>query len=127
MLRASDRIVMWLTIATAGIAGLYGLYLLALGPLLVLVIPGDGTSFARSPNIAGAIPLTAAVAVVLGIRFGRDHYVVLGAAGLLAFGVLFVFSIGGILIPVALVMLGLASVRTAMGPRLGRAGRSLRS
>lgn len=102
-----------LAIGTAFVA--YGAYLLVLGPEMVVVLPNGPSTISRDPSAAGLIPLAAGLMVLSGILRGSGRMTWLGAMLALAFAVLFVFSMGGILLP--FVALQLVAVILRFPPR----------
>lgn len=112
------RLLTGIAILLATGVAIYGLYLIVIGPVLVIVVPDGGGRAIHDPNIAGAFPLAGAILVLLGIRSRRDLLALLGAAAILVFAVLFVFSIGGIVIPFALALLLVLAARTVISAKM---------
>lgn len=98
-------------LAVAAVIAAYGLYLLIVGPEVTFFTPdGPGTTF-RQPTFAGLLPVLAGLLVWLGIA--RQSAAITWIGGVLAglFSVLFLFSAGGILIPLAAALLAALIVR----------------
>lgn len=113
-----DRLLTWMAIVLASGIAIYGLNLIVLGPVLMIGVPDGGSTAINDPSVAGAFPLAGAVLVLLGIRSRRDVLALLGAAAILVFAVLFVFSIGGIVIPFAIALLLVLAVRTLTSAKM---------
>lgn len=106
-----------LPMAIAAIFVIYGAYLVLLGPMVTVVTPDAGSTSSRAPNIAGLFPLIAAVFVIGGIWLGRERFVWAGGGLALVFSVMFLFSIGGLFIPVAVLMIASLVIRHAFAHR----------
>lgn len=99
--------------ASAVVVAAYGAHLILIGQLLTMVSPdGQPALSVQAPNMAGLIPLAAGLLVVVGIARRRQRLAWIGALAALAFSILFLFGVGGILIPIAgLLVLSLALIR----------------
>lgn len=113
-----------LAVALAGLVAAYGVYLVALGPILTLVTPGGAASTVREPNPTGLAFVLGAGLVWYGIQRGKQRWAWIGAAAVLAFSVLFVFGPGGILIPPAVALVVVLIARRTLGQEGQAAGRS---
>ena len=100
-------------VASAVVVAAYGAHLILIGQLLTMVSPdGQPALSVQAPNMAGLIPLAAGLLVVVGIARRRQRLAWIGALAALAFSILFLFGVGGILIPIAgLLVLSLALIR----------------
>lgn len=112
-----------LAVATAG----YGIYLLIVGvtlittPAVPLNSPPAPTSTRTDPVIEGWIPTLAGGLMLVGLALRRTWLTWAGVLVVSLFAALFVFSIGGILVPVAVALLGLLGVMSWSGmPRIRR-------
>lgn len=106
--RTSDLPVL----AVAALLALYGLYLIALGPILTFVSPGGAATSYHDPNAAGLAPLLAGLLVWYGVTKGSDLVAWAGAVVAIAFSILFVFGVGGVAIPVAAALLAALVARS---------------
>ncbi|HEY4228450.1 MAG TPA: hypothetical protein VGM49_08925 [Candidatus Limnocylindrales bacterium] len=104
-------------IGFAAVFGAYGLYLLLIGPFQTIVTPDDGSVTFRDPNVAGLLPLAAGVLVVYGMWAGRERVSWGGAALAMLFSVAFLFSLGGVFIPVAALLLMSLALRRLLKSR----------
>ena len=99
----------WRDLLPIGIAGtfaLYGIYLLLIGPEQETVTPGVSTSvISHNPSIVGLVPLIAGALVVFGMWNSRERFVWGGAMLAVLFSFAFLFSFGGIFIPIAVLLL----------------------
>ena len=116
MRRIGYRICGAIAIAIAVVIALYGLYLIVFGLPMILVIPDGPTYTERTNDFRGVIPLAGALLLIAGVVTGNTRRALLGAIGHLAFSVLFLFSIGGILIPATAVLLLLVVIRNVLAP-----------
>jgi hypothetical protein len=106
MARAFPKALAALALGAAALIGSYGAYLVLFGPILSTVTPGGSAVTATHvPSPAGLIPAVAALLVWLGMLRGKERIAWLGGGLAVAFALLFVFGIGGILVPVAGVLL----------------------
>jgi hypothetical protein len=106
--------------AAALIAG-YGAYLVLIGPIFNIVVPDGGASSSRQPNIAGLLFVSTGLLVWLGVVRRSEMYAWMGAALAAAFSVLFVFSIGAVVIPItAFLLVALALRRMTAKQSRGR-------
>ena len=80
---------------------------------MTIVSPdGQPTVSVQTPNIAGLVPLGAGILVVVGIARHSQRLAWVGALAALGFSILFLFSVGGVLIPIAgLLVLSIALMR----------------
>jgi|SRR6185437_4935213 len=92
-------------LAAAAFVGLYGAYLVFLGPVLTFVAPDGPTSMFRQPNPVGFALIAAGLLVWVGVTGHQDRRAWLGAAITSAISVFFVFGVGGVLIPVSVALL----------------------
>jgi uncharacterized membrane protein len=106
-----------LPMAIALVFVIYGAYLVFVGPLVTIVTPDAGSSASREPNFAGLFPLIAGLLVIGGIRLGRERLVWAGGGLALVFTVMFLFSVGGLFIPVAVLLLASLVIRHAAAQR----------
>jgi len=96
----------------------YGVYLLVVGVTVVSMpevpvgTPPGPASTATVPVMTGVIPMIAAGLILVGWTLRRIWLAWLGAAITSLFAWLFVFSIGGILVPVVAVLIVLLGVVT---------------
>lgn len=97
---------------------IYGAYLLVLGPEWTVVLPDGPSTVTRDPSAVGVVPLVAGVVLAWGILRGSGRMTWLGTALALAFAVLFVFSMGGVLLPVVALLLVAAMLRFPPRDRL---------
>ena len=100
-------VIIALLVSTAAV--IYALYLLSVGYEVIGVYEGfpqvNPTVFTNHVRpLAAIIPLLASLSIITGLLFRRNFISWIGLALLSAFAFLFVFSIGGILIPFALVL-----------------------
>jgi hypothetical protein len=116
--RRNERItVMGVALLAAGIA-LYGLYLVVVGVEWTIVreVPLGDPPGARTsqylPAYQGLVPLIAGALVVLGVTVHQPLLAWAGAMVVAVFSVLFLFGVGGILIPFAAALLVLLAVMT---------------
>ena len=93
------------SLGIAAFVSAYGVYLVLLGPILTVVTPSDGSLSIHDPNPVGMLPLALGLATGYGIVRHDERWVWVGAIGVIAFSVLFVFGVGGGLIPVAIALL----------------------
>jgi hypothetical protein len=108
-------------IAISGIVSAYGLYLAAIGPELERVNPGDqSTAFVNSPNPAGIALFLFAVSVIAGLSAGTEKVAWFGAALIAASGLVFVFSFGGVLLPLAALLIAALALRRIAARRRSR-------
>lgn len=98
-------------VIVAVLVGIYGSYLVLVGPSVVFVAPDGGTVLSRVPNPVGVVPVTAAALVIVGLASQQERLAWIGTAIGLAFSLLFVFGVGGILIPLTLSLAGLLTIR----------------
>ena len=124
--RTSERIAAVGVVAlSAGIA-LYGLYLVVVGIewTIVQAVPLGDPPGARAsrylPAYQGLVPLIGGGVVVLGVTAHRALLAWIGTMVLAAFSVLFLFGVGGILIPFAAALVALLAVLTWL-----RSGRTI--
>jgi hypothetical protein len=105
----------------AALVAAYGVYLVALGPILTVVTPGGPATTFHEPNAGGLIFIAGAAFVWYGVRRGKDRWAWTGAVVVLAFSVLALFGVGGILIPLALALVTVLTARRVLGqgPTLG--------
>jgi hypothetical protein len=102
---SSKFIVKMSTIAVTLLAALvafYAFFLLVIGQPWTIAYEGgenQGLRFISAP--AAVIPFLAAILLLLGVLTGKKLWAWLGLTILLAFSILFLFGIGGILLPVA--------------------------
>jgi len=106
----------------AALVAAYGVYLVALGPIVATVTPSGAASAVHEPNPAGLILIVGGALVGYGIQRVKERWAWIGAGLVLAFSVLFVFGPGGILIPLALAIVTVLIARRVLGqrPTLGR-------
>jgi hypothetical protein len=90
-------------------SGGYGLFLTVIGQPWATTTEDGVVARVAIPAAAGVIPLIAAVLVLLGAALDRRLVGIAGAALLLAFALLFMFGVGGVMIPVAALSLVLAT------------------
>lgn len=96
----------------------YGVYLLVVGvtvvsmPAVPVGNPPGPASTATAPVTMGVIPMIASGLILVGLALRRIWLAWLGAAVTSLFAGLSVFSIGGILVPVAAVLFVLLGVLT---------------
>jgi hypothetical protein len=83
----------------------YGLFLIVLGQPWATITEAGESAPAMIPAAAGVVPLVAGVLVIAGAAFHRKLIAFVGAALLLAFAILFIFGIGGVMVPVAVLSL----------------------
>jgi hypothetical protein len=110
----------WRDAVPIGVAGLfiaYGLYLLAIGPLETIVTPGSGSSTIHEPSSVGLLPVVVGGLVVYGILAGRDRVAWAGGIVAMLLGVAFLFSLAGVLIPMAMLLLAALAVRRLVARR----------
>jgi hypothetical protein len=119
-----------LALLTAG----YGIYLLIVGVTVVSMpevpegTPPGPTSTVTLPRVEGLIPTVAGGLILVGLALRRIWLAWAGALLASLFAALFVFSIGGILLPVAAALLVLLGIVTWTGvTRIGRSSTALRS
>src|SRR4026207_1864030 len=94
--------VRWADVPALGAAAalaVYGSYLVLIGPIMRIVTPEGGAVGLAVPNPAGLAPVAAALLVWYGILNGDGRLSWLGAVIGAAFSILFLFSIGGAVIP----------------------------
>jgi hypothetical protein len=111
-------------VALAALVAAYGVYLVALGPILMVVTPGGAATMVHEPNAGGLILIVGAALVWYGVRRGKDRWAWTGAALVLAFSVLSVFGPGGIVIPLAVALVAVLIARRVLGKETRTAGRS---
>lgn len=112
-MRSRLRWLNLLPLAIAAVFAIYGIYLLTVGTAQNIVTPDvPGTVTTNSPTIAGLFPLAAGGLVIYGIWIGRDRLAWGGGALALLFSVAFLFSIGGLCIPAAVLLLVCLAIRT---------------
>ncbi len=97
-------------VASAAI-GVYGLYLAVVGPILSIVTPDGAATSSREPNLAGLVLVGAGVLVWFGIVKHTDALAWTGAALAAMFSVLFLFSVGLIVMPFAAILLLALAIR----------------
>jgi hypothetical protein len=102
-------------------SGGYGLFLTAIGQPWATTTEDGVVARVAIPAAAGVIPLFAAVLVLLGAALDRRLVGIAGAALLLAFALLFMFGVGGVMIPVAVLSLVLATTNYKRANRADRA------
>jgi len=119
--RAAALGVVLLALVIAG----YGLYLVAVGATVVSMpavpegTPLGPTSTGTMPVLEGLIPAVAGGLVVVGLVLRQIWLAWAAALVASLFAALFVFGIGGVLVPVAFALLVLLGVVTWMGvPRM---------
>lgn len=105
-----------LTVALALAIAAYGVYLLAVGTPVTIVpasLPGTerqpGTT-ENWPSPAGLFPLVSGLTVAAGLLLRAWVIVALGAAGIGLFSILFVFGVGGVLLPAWLLLVFLLTL-----------------
>lgn len=114
-MRRSANVIL---VCLAAVLAVYGGYLTLIGPGLITVTPDGGAPIASNvPNAAGLIPVAAAFMVWFGIRRNDERMAWAGASTAAVFAGLFLFGIGGILIPVAGLLLLVLAARRLAGPR----------
>ena len=106
-----------LPMAIAAIFVIYGVYLVVVGQTITVVTPGAGSASSQASNIAGLFPSIAGLMVIGGIWLGRERVVWVGGGLALLFSVMFLFSIGGLFIPVAVVLLACLMIRRVVTHR----------
>lgn len=106
-----------LPMALAAIFVIYGAYLVVVGQTVTIVTPGAGSTSSQASNIAGLFPLIAGLVVIGGIWLGRERVVWIGGGLALLFSVMFLFSIGGLFIPVAVLLLAGLMIRRVVSHR----------
>jgi hypothetical protein len=104
-----------MAVATAYVA--FGIYLLAVGGLETIVTPGAGTATVRDPTSAGLVPLATGALVLYGIWSGRDRIAWAGGAVALISGAAFLFSLSGVLIPLAMLLVAALALRWELARR----------
>jgi hypothetical protein len=105
-------LVFVLAVATA----LYALNLLLVGELLIGMDEGSSETYTNyAPAPAAIWPLIAALLLVAGMLIHQKLITWIGWIGLTLFSGLFLFSIGGILIPVSAALLPLLVILQAWG------------
>jgi hypothetical protein len=113
-----------LAVSLAALVAPYGVYLVALGPLLVVVTPSGAVSAVHQPNPAGLVLIVGPGLVWYGIQRGKQRWAWIGAAVVLAFSVMFVFGPGGILIPLAIAVVAVLIARHMLAKETQTAGRT---
>lgn len=114
MRRAADVVLLGL----AALLAIYGMYVALIGPVVLFVTPDGGVPVASHvPNAAGLIPIAAALLVWFGIRRLDERIAWAGGVTAALFAVLFLFGIGGLLIPIAGALLLVLAARRLTGPR----------
>lgn len=106
----SQKIITGLAAVLAAAVLAYALWLLAAGVGITSMMENSSiTTSSRAPAPAAWLPLLAAGGILWGLWRKQAGAYWVGAAALLAFSLLFLFSIGGILLlpALALVVLGL--------------------
>jgi hypothetical protein len=110
--RVSTALGVVLAVAIAA----YGVYLLAVGTQVTITpagLPGaqpqPGTT-EYMPDPAGLFPLVTGLTVAAGLLLRAWVIIVLGAAGIGLFSVLFVFGVGGVLLPAWLLLVFLLTL-----------------
>ena len=111
-------------VALAGLVAVYGLYLVALGPILTVVTPGGAATAVHEPNPGGVVPFVGATLVWYGVQRGKQRWTWIGAVVVLAFSVLGVFGPGGILIPLAIALVVVLIARRVLGQETRTTGPS---
>jgi hypothetical protein len=121
--RKSEGIAaMAVVVLSIGIA-LYGLYLVVVGTewTIVEAVPlGDSPGVGASrylPAIQGLLPLVGGAMVVVGVAVNRPLLAWVGTVVVAVFSALFLFGVGGILIPFAAALLALLAVLTLLHHR----------
>jgi hypothetical protein len=116
-MRAAAIGVVVLSLAVAG----FGLYLVLVGPELTFVpavpvgtLPAEGTT-KTVPAVQGLIPLTGGILVLAGLAARRLWLAWIGAGLTTLFAALFVFGVGGALLPVVAALLILLGIVTWWG------------
>lgn len=94
----------------ATVLAVYGAYILVFGAIVTFV-SAEGTTMLHQPIPAGVIPVLAGVLVWLGVGRGSNRIAWVGGAVGLMFSVLFVFSSGGIMVPIAVLLVVSLAVR----------------
>lgn len=89
-------------------AVVYGLWLVAVGQGWTVVDELGNAQATREPTVAGVYPLIGGGLCLLGAVARRWSLAAAGAALMLVFSVLFAFGVGGVMIPVAVVLLVLS-------------------
>jgi hypothetical protein len=95
----------------------YGIYLLAIGPLETIVTPGAASATVRNPSPVGLFPVIAGGLVLYGTWSGRDRVAWAGGAFALLFGPVLLFSLAGVLIPLAVLLLASLALRRLLAER----------
>jgi hypothetical protein len=111
-------------VALASLVAVYGLYLMALGPILTVVTPGGAATAVHEPNPGGVVPFVGATLIWYGVQRGKQRWTWIGAIVVLVFSVLGVFGPGGILIPPAIALMVVLFARRILGQEGRTAGRS---
>jgi hypothetical protein len=97
-----------ITLSLALAVAAYGAYLLLVGQLVNVVPEGGGAPAPQSvPTPAGLVSLAGGAAIIAGLLLERPVLAGAGALLTLLFSLLFLFGIGGVLVPVAVVLLAL--------------------
>ena len=110
MTRAGQIAIVMAVVLALAIAA-YGVFLLTVGTLMMITpasAPGvelPPTTTERRPDPAGLIPLAFGLLVAAGLLVRAWIPVALGASGIGLFSLLFVFGVGGVLLPAWLALL----------------------
>lgn len=108
MNQATQRIRLT-TYVVAAIALLYGVYLLLVGTTLTVWVetPDGGEELGRQflPTILGLVPLVGGATVIVGLLAGKEGIIWLGWLVIAGFAITGIFGSGGLLLPIALVLL----------------------
>lgn len=97
-------------VALAGVLVVYGLFMLFVGFSGTGVGPNGLYEF-RGTSVAAVIPLIAGSLVGWGAWTARERLIWVGAAVALLFSIAFVFSIGGLVLPIAMLLVVAVAIR----------------
>jgi hypothetical protein len=104
--------------AAAVLFAVYGIWLLFIGPGLVTVTPEGGIAASSNiPSPLGVVPILAAALLSIGLARDDERLNWAGAGTAAIFAAAFLFSIGGILSPIAALLLVMLASRQLIQPR----------
>lgn len=104
--RIATRLASALVLASAALVALYALFLLVVGQPWTVLHEGGTRSYTQLvPAPQAIIPLLAALTILAAFISRRTALAWVGVVALLAFSALFLFGIGGGLLPLAALML----------------------
>lgn len=103
------------TVLLAATVILYGLYLLIVGETRTIINEGETVRQPLFvPHVAGIFPLIGGITLLAGLLTRRPLIAWLGFVFIAAFSVLFLFGIGGLLLPVSAILLLLLTTMTLL-------------